>query len=238
MPSRPRIAIPLGLDEGPLRRGRVTAYLDGAYPDAVARAGGVPILVPMAAGAEDALEGIDGLLLPGGDDFPAPHPYPDDVAFNPAPAPQRAFDCELLTLARSRRLPILGICYGMQLIALQAEGSLHYDLASDRPGGLVHTSDNAEDRHMIQVEDDSRLATILGAGRHEVNSRHHQAIDAPGHDLRVAARAEDGLIEAIETLGDDFLIGVQWHPEDLDDPASTALFRALVSACAAEPASA
>ena len=150
MSSRPRIAIPPGLDEGPLRRGRETAYLDAAYPDAIAAAGGVPILTPIAAGADCALDGVDGLLLPGGDDFPPPHRYPEGVSFNPAPERRRAFDGELLALALRRRLPVLGICYGMQLISLRAAGNLFYDLASDRPGDVVHTSTDSDHRHGLK----------------------------------------------------------------------------------------
>ena len=232
MEVRPRIGIPLGLDRGALRRGRETAYLDSAYPAAVAEAGGTPALLPIPAGPERALDGIDGLLLPGGDDFPPPTRYPVGVAFAPAPEAQRSFDAALLEQALMRGLPVLGICYGMQLMALQAGGSLIYDLPTERPDGIDHGAPG-DASHPISLEPGSRLAALLGAGEHRVNSRHHQAVESPGTGLIVSARGPDGSVEAIESPGPGFAIGVQWHPEDLEGPARTRLFDAFVAACGA-----
>ena len=234
MATRPRIAIPLGLDEGGLRRDRETAYLDMAYPAAISRAGGVPILVPIAAGAEAALDGIDGLLLPGGDDFPPPRPHPADVVIALAPEPQRAFDAALLERALGRGLPVLGICYGMQLLALHAGGSLIYDLESDQPGEIAHQGGGGDGVHRIAVEPGTRLESLLGAGDHMVNSRHHQAVENPGAGMKVAARAPDQIIEAIEASGSGFVVGVQWHPEDLEGSLTDRLFGAFLSACASD----
>ena len=228
---RPLIGIPPCLDvRGRWHPERDTQYLDAAYARAVAQAGGVAVLLPAQDDAAGLAGRIDGLLVPGGGDFAPPQPYPASVAFDPVAPAQLDFDTRLLRAALARGLPLLGICYGMQLLALERGGSLLYDIPSDAPQAGPHQLPGAGDRHGLLVEPGSRLAALLGDAPATVNSRHHQAVREPGAGLRVAARAPDGLIEAIEG-GDGFCIGVQWHPEGLDGAHRERLFGAFVEAC-------
>lgn len=226
----PRVGIPLALDGEPrLRAGRRTHYLDTAYARAVVRAGGLPLGLPGPLDVAQAAAGLDGLLLPGGDDFAPPHPYPPAVRFHPVAAEQLAFDEGLLDHVLRRKLPVLGICYGMQLLARHHGAGLVYDIDTDHPGALPHRGVDGDAMHGLRLDSNTRLAGILRAG--DVNSRHHQAVAEAGSGLRVSARAPDGVIEAIEAVDDRFVLGVQWHPETLDDAGSQRLFGAFVEAC-------
>jgi len=227
---RPLIGIPQCLDDrGRWRAGRTYQYLDHAYARMVAAGGGTPIHLPIQADVDDLLDRIDGLLLPGGDDFPPPSPYPDSVRFECVSPAQLDFDRSILAGARARRSPILAICYGMQLLALDSGGTLLYDIESDRPDAAKHNLPEADGRHPIELAPNSRLTSVLGSAPGVVNSLHHQAVATPG-DLLVAARSPDGLIEAVESPGDDFCIGVQWHPEKLDGAHGEELMRAFLRA--------
>lgn len=233
-PAPPRVGIPLALDAEPrLRAGRRTHYLDAAYARAVVRAGGLPLGLPGPLDVAQAAAGLDGLLLPGGDDFAPPHPYPPAVRFQHVAAEQLAFDEELLGEALRRKLPVLGICYGMQLLARHHGAALVYDIDTDHPGALPHRGADGDATHGLRLEPGTRLAGILRAGA--VNSRHHQAVAEAGNGLRISARAPDGVIEAIEAVDGRFVLGVQWHPETLGDAGSQRLFRAFVEACGGAP---
>jgi putative glutamine amidotransferase len=224
----PTIGIPLSVDEqGRWKRGRTYDYIDAAYARAVDRAGGTPLYLPRSSDPRAQVERVDALLIPGGDDFAPPRPYPAHVQFELVPDAQLAFDRALLDVALERGIPLLGVCYGMQLMALRFGGSLHYDLATDLAGAAEHQL--GAQRHRVKLEAGSRLAEITGKGELQVSSRHHQAVSEPGPELRVSAHADDGVIEAIETPR-GFGIGVQWHPESQGDEESEALFRALVEA--------
>lgn len=233
-PMEPRIGIPPSLDAaGRWRPGRRFHYVDAAYAEAVAEAGGIPVYLAAPGPAEAQLAGVDGLLVPGGPDFLPGAPYPEGVRFSPAPEAQLAFDRALLAAARARALPVLGVCYGMQLLALESGGALHHHVPFDLPGALEHQHADPAARHPVALVAGTRLAKLFGVAELAVNTRHHQAVSEPGCGLVVAARSPDGLIEAIEAADGEapFLLGVQWHPESLERPHRAALFGAFVSAC-------
>ncbi len=228
------IGISVGLDErGRWREGRRYHYLDAAYARALAEVGATPIYLASEGDPALAVDGIGGLLIPGGDDFAPPRAYADDVKLEVVPETQLEFDRGLMDAALRRGLPVLAICYGAQLLVLHRGGALHYHLPSDVPGAGAHRLDEGEGRHGLVIESGTRLAGILRGVEGPVNSLHHQGIADPGPYLRVAARAPDGVIEAVEASGDAFCIGVQWHPEKLAGSHRERLFGALARAAAA-----
>jgi putative glutamine amidotransferase len=220
-------------DQERWREGRRYLYLDYAYAQAVERAGGTPVMLPIQADAAGLADRLDGLLLPGGDDFLPEIPYAESVAFAPAATTQVDFARALLGAALARRMPVLGICYGAQLMALQHGGRLHHHIPIDVPQSAHHQLDENEGRHPVEIVAGSLLERLVGDRAASVNSLHHQAIAEPGADLRVSARAPDGIIEAVESVDEAaFVLGVQWHPEKLSGSAGAGLLAALVAASA------
>jgi putative glutamine amidotransferase len=230
--SAPRIGIAPALDErGRIRAGRRHQWLETSYADAIGSAGGVALYLALRDDPEPLLEAIDGLLIPGGGDFAPPVPYRESVAFDLVPPRQLAFDRALVAGALARGVPLLGVCYGMQLLALETGGRLHHHLPLDLPRAQPHQLADPEARHALVLEEGSRLAAILGRAADPVNSSHHQAVAEPGVGFAVSARAEDGVVEAIEREAGPFCVGVQWHPERLATESSRRLFAAFVEAC-------
>ena len=228
----PLIGISTCLDDrGRWKANRDYHYIDTAYASAIEAAGGTTIYLPIQRDPSSLLRSLDGLLIPGGDDLPPAHDYPPGVEFDLAPEEQLNFDRRLLTDALQRRIPILGICYGMQLLAAVRGGALVYDIPTERPQAGPHRLPETEGRHALQIEPGTRLSKALGANPPPVNSLHHQGVESPGPGMRIAARAEDGLIEAIEDQEQLFCVGVQWHPEKLSGTHRDGLFGAFVGAC-------
>ncbi|HYG68129.1 MAG TPA: gamma-glutamyl-gamma-aminobutyrate hydrolase family protein [Anaeromyxobacteraceae bacterium] len=207
-----------------------------AYVDAVLAAGGLPILLPYvdreAAGAYLAL--CDGLVLTGGDFDLAPELYGEVRRASCGPSrPERTrFEQELCGAALDGRIPLLGVCGGMQLLNVVRGGTLFQDLPEDC-GIAGHEQPPPKDvpSHVVEIANGTQLAAIAGDGVLHVNSTHHQAIRTPGQGVLVSARAPDGVVEAIELPDQPFALGVQWHPEATSgDPRHAALYRALVAA--------
>lgn len=233
---KPRIAITASL--GDVEGGR-RVHLLIAYADAVATAGGTPVILAPphdAAWAKDLLGVADAILLAGGPDLDAQAwgetNHPKAVLMDPR---RQKADMACVAVADAHRLPVLGICLGCQEMAVSRGGSLIQHLP-DEPGDLADHGRGGEPRvmHWVTVEAGSLLAQVVGAGRIEVNSAHHQAVRHQGRAMRVVARSPDGVVEAIEdpTPG-RFFLGVQWHPEDIiDRPPHLALFEALCQSAA------
>jgi putative glutamine amidotransferase len=213
-----------------------------SYVQAVLRAGGAPVLLPPVE--DDAVLAavrapLDGLLLSGGGDVDPVH-YGEAILPECDP-PEPARDYTELALTRwalEERLPILGICRGMQMLNIALGGSLYQDLPSQCVGIVRHNNVpqvGSTIGHMLRVRPDSQLATVLGTVQLGVNSFHHQAVKRPGAGVEVVAWAEDEVAEAIEAADYPFVMAVQYHPEALDpaDEPSRRLFAAFVDACRA-----
>jgi putative glutamine amidotransferase len=200
------------------------------YVQAVERAGGHAFVVAYgAAPAEELLERADGLVFAGGDDFDTERLGlgPTHPAATPVPAEKQDFDVALARAALAAGVPALGICYGMQLLALTGGGRLLQHLPDDRPGARAHAGGV---RHGVRLETGTKLRALLGVAELEVISRHHQAIAGVGPDWLVAARDDEDLIEAVEHSDAAFALGVQWHPELAPDAFQERLFGGLVAA--------
>ncbi|MBM3887682.1 MAG: gamma-glutamyl-gamma-aminobutyrate hydrolase family protein [Verrucomicrobia bacterium] len=222
------------------KNGRLQALLSKSYTDAILAAGGLPMVLPLTED-EAALAALaaraDGLLLSGGGDV-APEFYGGDAGDTAARSISRVRDAMEIFLVRhflrEGRRPLLGICRGCQVMNVALGGTLVADVPRDSGLGVDHFPPNPyEVAHEVSLEVGSRLTAITGATTLEVNSSHHQAVQACAPKLRVVARStRDGVIEAIEADGSQWVIGVQWHPERLHDrlPHAAALFRALVDA--------
>ena len=210
------------------------------YNDAVRRAGGRPVEVPLNLSSSDLANltaTLDAFVLTGSPADVDPVRYHTARHAKCAAADPRREETDLALLkhAFAEHKPVLAICYGIQILNVFCGGTLIQDIPSEWQTTIVHSWDRAagapEPHHPIRIEPGSRLAQLGGgAAETEVNSSHHQAIREPGRGLRVIARAPDGIIEGVEWTGDaDWVTGVQWHPERMTDHAlSAALFRELV----------
>jgi putative glutamine amidotransferase len=215
------------------------AYVNSAYLHAIQQAGGVPVALPpqlSAASLERIAKELGGLLLTGGGDVDparfgeAPHP----TVYEVAPA-RDTLETSAVQIALDRRLPVLAVCRGIQVLNVALGGSLYQDVGTDPGTELRHSQQEPRDQptHKVTVEPRSRLAKVLGTDEIEVNSMHHQAVKALGRGLVAVAWAPDQIIEGVELADPSrFVLGVEWHPEELvghSEPARR-LFAALVAA--------
>jgi putative glutamine amidotransferase len=212
------------------------------YIDAVSAAGGAPVGVLMSL-PRDALralfEVLDGILLPGGDDV-APERYGREPhpGLSSVDEVRDELEITMASWALESRLPILGICRGIQVLAVAAGGDLYQDIPTELKTDLNHwTRGSARDHlsHTVAIAAESRLAFAVGRTASTVNSFHHQSVRDLPRGFSVTARSEDGVIEAIEALDHPFAMGVQCHPEGLwksTAPEFSGLFRAFVGAAA------
>lgn len=200
------------------------------YFHAIQQAGGQPVLL---APNKEIPPYIQGLVFSGGGDV-------DPLLFGEEPlenngeiSPLRdSFELPLCKNALKASIPLLGICRGMQILALAAGSSIFQDIKSQTSSPLKHSQQapRFHPTHYVDVAEGSRLYQLTGQKQLLVNSFHHQAVASPGADVLVSAKSADGLIEAIEHKSHPFAIGLQWHPEAMKDTAQKAIFQGFLNA--------
>jgi putative glutamine amidotransferase len=206
------------------------------YIQSVIRAGGIPILIPSLIN-NDQLRQLasiaDGILISGGGDI-------DPIIFKGQEhnkvygidEERDRVELELVKLAATRSIPLLGICRGLQVINIAMGGTLFTDIADQFSKSIKHSNKSfTKIIHDVKVDPGSLLNSIVEQATLKVNSLHHQGINRLGSGLSVSAVAGDGLTEGIENSEKEFFMGVQWHPEAMtEDPAAIALFSSFINA--------
>lgn len=231
---RPRIGITMRLEFHTDR-----FYLGRDYSEAVHAAGGTPVhisLIPDPDYISAVIDNLDGILLPGSDSDVDPlrygaEPHPRLGTVQPI---KDKTDLLVLEEVERRNLPLLAICFGMQVLNVSRGGTLIQDIGAQVPNAIKHEQGAPRDRpsHSVALASSSLLANLAAAEKALVNSHHHQAIETVGRELIPTAWASDGLVEAVEDArGERFVVGVQWHPEMgwQDDRLSQELFIRFVA---------
>jgi putative glutamine amidotransferase len=238
MTQAPLIGIVAGTTENPMQTVCTTNYII-----AVQRAGGCPVILPHLPPEDVAtlVSRLDGVVMTGGGDF-------DPALFGQTAAPgqirgldpvREVFELALIREVDARDMPLLGVCRGMQWLNVARGGDLYIDLADAGRNAPLHGAwgrPGHEPAHAVSLTAGSTLREIVGQDALHVNSRHHQAVNQPGRQVRVSAVSEDGITEAIECTDRRFSVGIQWHPEDHavnDEASARAIFSALVDAARA-----
>ena len=210
------------------------------YVDVLTSVGAIPWVIPLTHDTDTLraiYEQLDGVFLPGGVDM-------DPTQYSESRLPECGVtdpdrdrvEVALVRWAMAERKPVLAVCRGVQVLNVAAGGTLYQDLAEWCDAAIKHDYWPNEVRqrqdlvHDVIIEPGTQLASIIGAGATNVNSMHHQGIKTLASGLVVNAKAPDGLIEGVEGRDDSYLIGVQWHPEELveSDPAMRRLFESFI----------
>jgi putative glutamine amidotransferase len=241
--TRPRVGIPWRTSSEE-DKAKTTGLMGKSkdYLDAVEKAGGEAVVVPLRDQEERnrLIPTLDAYLLPGSpsDVDPAEYGAVNRGKSEPADVAREQTDRAILKYAFAEKKPVLAICYGCQLLNVYLGGTLIQDLRAETGTATPHRKMDVVPQpatdpiHGATFEPDSRLADIAGSAQARINSSHHQAIEKPGHNLRITARATDGVIEGVEWTGDsNWVVGVQWHPERMTgDALSERLFSDFVAA--------
>jgi len=236
---RPRVGIPYRTTNEEVMGERVKYEM---YTRAVQEAGGEPVEISLTLSQSELqhlARTLDAIVLPGSpaDVNPSLYHAPRHLKTAEDDEQRERTDFLLLEHADHANKPVLAICYGIQSLNVFRGGSLIQDIATESTTKIQHPWENSkggapEPFHAVRIEPGTRLANLAGAAEARVNSSHHQAIREPGRDLRVVARAPDGIIEAVEGTGSaNWIMGVQWHPERMtSDRLARALFSELAAA--------
>ena len=237
--QRPRIGIPYRTHKEELSGERAKYEF---HVRSIEKAGGAPVEISLGLALPELRKlarTLDAIVLPGSpaDVNPERFGAPRHAKTADADTAREKTDCELLEHCFGERKPILAICYGVQILNVYLGGSLVQDIASESPTNLQHSWERKqqgapEPFHCVEIAAGSKAGAAAGATEAEVNSSHHQAVREPGKNLRITARAADGVVEAVEWNGDaNWVVGVQWHPERMiGDAFSENLFRGLLNA--------
>lgn len=226
------------IDEGGMFSGYERAYVNNDYIQSVAGCRAVPYIIPIVEDDEiirAQVENIDALILSGGQDV-------NPLLWNEEPhnklgtiMPKRdTFDSKLFKIALELKKPILGICRGEQLINVAEGGSLYQDISLIENAYIKHDQQCSPHvaTHTVKIKKDTKLYEILNENEVQVNSFHHLGVNKVAPGYIVSATSKDGVVEAIEKVGEDFVIGVQWHPEMMtkECPKMKKIFMALIEA--------
>lgn len=200
--------------------GVITAYVNNSYVNAVEKAGGVPIIIPVNKNKENIkrqIDLVDGIIISGGVDI-NPILYKEEPLEGLGYFDQDIDEFDLLAtrIAIILEKPVLGICRGVQVLNVCLGGSLYQDISHIDSSYIKHYQEAKRNvgSHTVTISEWSKLAEILGT-EIVVNSFHHQSVKDLGKGLVVTASSRDGVIEAIELKGNKFVMGVQWHPEEM-----------------------
>lgn len=227
------------VDEGRSDSGYNYQKINECNLKALIEAGAVPIMLPITGDddlIDEYLNVVDGLYFSGGSDINPLYFGEDPIKeIGGIDYSRDEFEVKLFKKAAEKNMPILGICRGEQVINVAAGGSLYQDIYSQREGTNGHSptfSGGGYAYHRVQIMKDSKLFEILKTEETNINSFHHQAVKDIAEGYKVAALSKDGIIEAIESVNHDFVVGIQWHPELMFEryPEFLKLFEALVSA--------
>jgi putative glutamine amidotransferase len=246
MPRRPVIGIATQTLPAVPGERQACWIMGRSYIEELRKVGGIPWIIPLVPHDSDTLteifDRLDGVFITGGVDVDPTHYGESKTPLCGATDPDRdAVEIALLKHALDRKLPVLAVCRGLQILNVACGGSLYQDVASQVPSAIKHdhfpTPANPSRKflaHDITVKTNSRLGHILGEGRVPVNSMHHQAIKDLAPSLVASAHAPDGIIEGVEGTAGQFLVAVQWHPEELTEtqPGMARLFRTFADSAA------
>jgi putative glutamine amidotransferase len=232
---KPLIGITMNLEEQATRDLNI---LDLDYGRAVLQAGGIPApVLGIETSIPDIIKRFDGFVFTGGDDihprFYKERPLPS-ARMTLSPDARTRFEIKLFKATVKARKPILAICHGMQLVNVALGGSLYQDIPLQVPKSIKHGAAKQGEKvfHPVALFDGTMLQRIMNAGSiTRVRSGHHQGVKNPGQGLQLGAVARDGVIEALELRGSQFVVAVQWHPEKTPhDGYTKKLFKALIDA--------
>jgi len=194
-------------------------FVAAGYYDSISAVGGIPVIIPPVAEADDLnriLDQLDGVVMVGGADL---DPRNDGYMLHPSlrllNERREAFDRMLVRLVAKRRIPVFGIGSGMQLLNVSQGGNLHLHIPEDLPKAIPHADSlDSAHRHGLEVVPGTLMERVFGDGEIRVNSMHHMAIDELASEFMVTARSPDGVIEAFAGKSDDWwVLGTQFHPE-------------------------
>jgi putative glutamine amidotransferase len=235
---RPVIAITCGLDAEGLNHSTRSNYAE-----VLAAAGGIPVILPpFEQGPEEVqqwiVQSVDGVVFSGGPDVDPVHFGEEPVQGLRRIEPGRdLFELALARLAMAEEIPVLGVCRGIQLLNIAAGGDIYQDIPSQVSGALGHEQNAPRwyPTHAVEVIEGTTLSRITRTTRLRVNSFHHQAVRRVAPGFTASAIATDGIVEAIERDGTDFVLGIQWHPEAAarESDLASAILRAFVDAACA-----